>query len=65
MASPCAGRACVRRRSRPLQPVDLSEFQYVIGMEAKNVRAIQVTAKPRLTQRLWVRGIASHVLSRV
>mmetsp|Transcript_18336 Transcript_18336/g.54705 ORF Transcript_18336/g.54705 Transcript_18336/m.54705 type:complete len:271 (-) Transcript_18336:95-907(-) len=28
-------------RSRPLQPVDLSRFQYIIGMDDNNIRAIQ------------------------
>ena len=27
-------------RSRPLRPVDLSRFDYIIGMDPKNIRAI-------------------------
>ncbi|KXZ41418.1 hypothetical protein GPECTOR_480g417 [Gonium pectorale] len=31
-------------RSRPLQPLDLSRFDYIIGMDAKNLRAIRTAA---------------------
>ena len=29
-------------RSRPLTPADLSDFEYIIGMDASNLAAIQV-----------------------
>ncbi|GLC38474.1 hypothetical protein PLESTB_001729800 [Pleodorina starrii] len=31
-------------RSRPLQPLDLSRFDYIVGMDAKNLRAIRGAA---------------------
>ncbi|GLI67667.1 hypothetical protein VaNZ11_011828 [Volvox africanus] len=31
-------------RSRPLQPLDLSRFDYVVGMDPKNLRAIKTAA---------------------
>jgi protein-tyrosine phosphatase len=32
-------------RSRPLKPLDLSHFSYIIGMDAKNERAITQAAE--------------------
>ncbi|EFJ46460.1 hypothetical protein VOLCADRAFT_75328, partial [Volvox carteri f. nagariensis] len=34
----------ITSRSRPLQPVDLTRFDYIIGMDAKNLRAIRAAA---------------------
>jgi protein-tyrosine-phosphatase len=43
-AAPCAAKkrgVLLTSRSRPLEPVDLSKFDYIIGMDAKNLRAIK------------------------
>lgn len=32
-------------RSRPLQPLDLTRFDYIIGMDGNNLRAIKVRNK--------------------
>lgn len=29
-------------KSRPLRPQDLSEFEYIVGMDPKNLKAMQV-----------------------
>ena len=32
-------------RSRPLQPADLAKFDYIIGMDQKNIRAIMTASQ--------------------
>jgi protein-tyrosine phosphatase len=36
-------------RSRPLRPEDFRRFQYVVGMDANNIRAILVGGTPAAT----------------
>lgn len=34
-------------KSRPLRPADLAQFDYIIGMESKNIRAVKVAESPQ------------------
>eukprot|EP00195_Chlamydomonas_chlamydogama_P002419 CAMPEP_0202922516 /NCGR_PEP_ID=MMETSP1392-20130828/77963_1 /ASSEMBLY_ACC=CAM_ASM_000868 /TAXON_ID=225041 /ORGANISM="Chlamydomonas chlamydogama, Strain SAG 11-48b" /LENGTH=203 /DNA_ID=CAMNT_0049616145 /DNA_START=285 /DNA_END=896 /DNA_ORIENTATION=+ len=52
-------------RSRPLSPLDLSRFDYIIGMDAKNMRAIQVAADYWLGRKASSPPVPSDYKSRV
>jgi protein-tyrosine-phosphatase len=47
MSAAAASRGVIlTSKSRPLQPEDLSKFDYIVGMDPKNLRAMKVRRTP-------------------